>query len=47
MPLREVRVAQQRLVEIADGTAAGEGTPPTAPTLEQFLAGLRTAWRML
>ena len=43
--LREVRTAQQRLVEIADSTAAGDGTAPTAPTLQQFLAGLRTAWR--
>ena len=43
--LREIRMAQQRLVTIAAGTAMGDGAPPTAPTLEQFLAGLRTAWR--
>lgn len=43
--LREIRAAQQRLIEIADGNAAGMGAPPTAPSLEQFLAGLRTAWR--
>ena len=43
--LREVRAAQQRLVEIADSMAGGEGAPPTGPTLEQFLSGLRTAWR--
>jgi hypothetical protein len=43
--LREIRTAQQRLVKIADGNAAGMGAPPTAPTLVQFLAGLRTAWR--
>ena len=43
--LREIRAAQQRLVEIADSMAGGEGAPPPAPTLEQFLLGLRTAWR--
>ncbi len=43
--LREIRAAQQRLVEIADSTADGGGAPPTGPTLEQFLSGLRTAWR--
>jgi hypothetical protein len=43
--LREIRTAQQRLVEIADSTALGGGGSPSAPTLEQFLAGLRTAWR--
>ena len=43
--LREIRAAQQRLIEVADGNVAGTGAPPTAPTLEQFLDGLRTAWR--
>lgn len=43
--LREIRAAQQRLVGIADSTAMDDTAPPTAPTLEQFLAGLRTAWR--
>src|SRR6185312_5455876 len=42
--LREMRAAQQYLVEIADGTLS-DGTKPTAPTLEQFLSGLRTAWK--
>ena len=43
--LREIRAAQQRLVEIADRTQAGEHPAPTQPTLEEFLSGLRTAWR--
>ena len=37
-------MAQQQLVEIADRPVAGVTAPPTAPTLEPFLAGLRTAW---
>lgn len=33
-------------MEIADRAVVGEvTTAPTAPTLEQFLSGLRTAWR--
>jgi hypothetical protein len=43
--LRKIRLAQQQLVEIADRTAVGEFTAPDAPTLEQFLAALRTAWQ--
>ncbi len=43
--LKEIRAAQQRLVEIADRTQAGEHPAPTRPTLEEFLGGLRTAWR--
>jgi len=42
--LREMRAAQQHLVEIADG-ALSDDTKPTAPTLEQFLSALRTAWK--
>jgi hypothetical protein len=42
--LREMRAAQQHLVEIADSTLPDD-TKPTAPTLEQFLSGLRTAWK--
>ena len=38
-------MAQQRLVEIADRPVPGERLAPTAPTLEEFLCGLRTAWR--
>ena len=40
--LAEIRAAQQRLVALAD-TRMIDGTP--APTLEVFLAGLRTAWK--
>jgi hypothetical protein len=43
--LQSIRVAQQELVEIADRPIADEAPPPAAPTIEQFLAGLRTAWR--
>lgn len=43
--LREIRAAQAHLVEIADRPVAAEADPPTAPTIEQFLSGLRTAWR--
>src|SRR5438132_4477232 len=43
--LQEIRAAQQQLVEIADRPVLGETARPTAPTLEQFLSGLRTAWQ--
>ncbi len=43
--LQEIRVAQQQLVAIADGPALGETAKPTSPTLEEFLSGLRTAWK--
>jgi hypothetical protein len=43
--LREIRAAQAHLVEIADRPVTGEADPPTAPTFEQFLMGLRTAWK--
>jgi hypothetical protein len=43
--LREIREAQQRLLEIADRPALDEGLPVTTPTLAQFLSGLRTAWQ--
>jgi hypothetical protein len=39
--LAEIRAAQQRLVALANPMT--DGTP--APTLEVFLAGLRTAWK--
>ena len=48
--LRRLQLAQLRclpqaqLVEIADGMAAETGAPD-GPTLEEFLASLRTAWR--
>ena len=43
--LSTIRSGQQRLVEIADYPVSGERLAPTAPTLEEFLLGLRTAWR--
>jgi hypothetical protein len=43
--LREIRAAQTHLVEIADRPVTGDADPPAAPTIEQFLSGLRTAWR--
>jgi len=43
--LREVRAAQQALVDIADRPVTGDAVAPTASTLEQFLSGLRTAWQ--
>jgi hypothetical protein len=43
--LSEIRDLKQRLVEIADRPMPGETVPPTAPTLAQFLSGLRTAWQ--
>ncbi len=43
--LNAIRSVQQRLVEIADRPESGGGLAPTTPTLEEFLSGLRTAWR--
>ncbi len=43
--LQTIRAAQQELVEIADRPVSSEAPPPTAPTMEQFLVGLRTAWQ--
>ena len=43
--LSAIRTGQQRLVEIADRPVSGERLAPTAPTLEEFLSGLRTAWQ--
>src|SRR5712692_6197046 len=43
--LQQIRVAQHELVHLADASVIGDVAPPTAPTLEQFLSGLRTAWR--
>ena len=46
--LSAIRSGQQLLVEIADRPVSGEKLAPTAqhaPTLEEFLSGLRTAWR--
>ena len=43
--LSEIRAGQQRLVEVADRPTVDDTRAPTAPTLEQFLLGLRTAWQ--
>jgi hypothetical protein len=43
--LQEIRIVQQELVLLADPPVLGETAAPTAPTLEQFLSGLRTAWQ--
>jgi hypothetical protein len=43
--LSEIRLAQQQLVEIADRPVTGEALAPSAPTLAQFLLGLRTSWQ--
>jgi hypothetical protein len=43
--LQTIRIVQQELVDIADRPTATEAVAPTTPTLEQFLSGLRTAWR--
>jgi len=42
--LSEMRAAQQQLVEIAD-RPFGLTSVPAAPPIEEFLAGLRMAWR--
>ena len=41
--LRQMRAHQQRVVDIADQPVA-EPKDTAVPPLEQFLAGLRTAW---
>lgn len=43
--LRSIRAAQQELVEIADRLVTAEAAPRRAPTMEQFLVGLRTVWQ--
>jgi hypothetical protein len=43
--LQASRTAQQELVEIADRPVTAEAMLPAAPTMEQFLAGLRTGWQ--
>ena len=43
--LSQIRLAQRQLVEIADRPVTGEMAAPSAPTLEQFLQGLRTSWQ--
>jgi len=44
--LQQIRAAQQQLVDIADQPALGDETAkPNSSTLEEFLSGLRTAWK--
>ncbi|MGH9474674.1 MAG: hypothetical protein ACRD1M_18245, partial [Terriglobales bacterium] len=43
--LREMRELQGRLVEIADKPPKHEGSSRPETSLEEFLAGLRTAWK--
>jgi hypothetical protein len=42
--LKAIRATQQRLVDFPDQPIAKAGAP-TAPSLEQFLSGQRTAWQ--
>ncbi len=43
--LQDIRGMQRRLVEIADTPLVDDAFAPTAPTVEQFMSGLRTAWQ--
>ena len=43
--LQEIRAAQQQLVEIADRPVTESASPPSAPTMTEFLSSLRMAWR--
>jgi hypothetical protein len=43
--LQTIRIVQQELVDIANHPTTTETGAPTTPTLEQFISGLRTAWR--
>ena len=43
--LQDIRATQQRLVEIADTPVATEAGSISPPTIDQFLANLKTAWR--
>ncbi|EJT01301.1 transposase (plasmid) [Rhizobium sp. CCGE 510] len=43
--LRDIRLAQERLVEIADKPDGSPATDGEALPLEDFLSGLRIAWR--
>jgi hypothetical protein len=42
---QEIRSNQRRLAELADNLPAAESVAPDAAAIDQFLAGLRTAWR--
>ena len=43
--LRDIRALQAELVTLADQPISDGTEPTTAPSLEQFLVGLRTAWQ--
>jgi hypothetical protein len=43
--LHDIRAGQERLVEISDRSELAERAAPSEPALEEFLKGLRTAWR--
>ena len=43
--LQDIRAQQQRLVDIADIPLRGANATKSPPTIEQFLASLKTAWR--
>jgi hypothetical protein len=43
--LQDIRATQQKLVEIADTPVATEAGSISPPTIDQFLANLKTAWR--
>ncbi len=43
--LKDIRAAQEHLVEIADRPATAETTAPSAPTIEKCLSGLRIVWQ--
>ena len=43
--LRDIRALQAELVTLADQPIPDGAEPATAPSLEQFLVGLRTAWQ--
>jgi hypothetical protein len=43
--LQDIRARQRNLIEIADAPEAQEEDAISAPTIDQFLASLKTAWR--
>jgi hypothetical protein len=43
--LQDIRACQRKLVEIADTPVAAEAGSISAPTIDQFLMSLKTAWR--
>jgi hypothetical protein len=43
--LQEIRSSQRRLADLADKIPAAESAAPGAAAIDQFLAGLSTAWR--